>query len=604
VSAAAADLEAALGHLAAGLAELTAWRQRVGALGEMVGALREGSRDPRLSVLGAGLAELAEGLDSTIGELEERRLPAALAATGKLCAEVADGRLSGIVQGVLTEVEPGADALLQRLLDGAIAATGAERGYVLLAHPTSTEADVACARNYATTNLSLDEYRFSRTLVRRALEAAEPVLLANASEEPGLAQRGSVRRFGLRSVLVAPLLRRGVPLGVLYLEDTSHPQRFVAADRELLVALARLAVSLLGHAGLLPRPPASIDRVFLDAGRVGRELVGRDPQMLEVLRLVRQIADAPATVLLLGETGTGKDLVARALHYQSARHDGPFVAINCAAIPRELVESELFGHEKGAFTGAAERHLGRVEQAHGGTLFLDEIDHLPPELQAKLLHFLQSSEISRLGGGDTIRVDARVVAATSRNLRHLAEEGRFLDALFYRLHVVPITLPPLRQRRGDIPLLVEHFLDKLAALYQRRCRLAPEVLARLAAHDYPGNVRELENLVHRLVALATGPTIDLADLPPELAGDRGEAAAGGAFGLPESGASVGGAGDSAASTREELRRLRAETEARLEQQEAALARRVVAAHGGNVTAAARDLGMHRVTLHRILGRRQ
>ena len=232
--------------------------------------------------------------------------------------------------------------------------------------------------------------------------------------------------------------------------------------------------------------------------------------------------DGPATVLIRGESGTGKDLVARALHYESKRCDRPFVALNCAAIPEHLLESELFGHEKGAFTGADRRHFGRIEQANGGTIFFDEINEMAPGLQAKLLRFLQSREISRLGGRDTIRVDVRVVAATSEDLLKLGKEGRFQDALYYRLNVIPIALPPLRERRDDIPLLSDHFLSKYSSLYGRRLEVTPEVRRWLQGHEFPGNVRELENLIHRLVALSDDGVVRIGDLPRDLRDERWE----------------------------------------------------------------------------------
>ena len=252
-------------------------------------------------------------------------------------------------------------------------------------------------------------------------------------------------------------------------------------------------------------------------------LVGDSPAMRQLFRAIGRLAQAPLTVLVTGETGTGKELVARALHRESPRARQSFVALNTAAIPAELLESELFGHEAGAFTGAARRHIGRFEQAHGGTLFLDEIGDMPASLQTRLLRVLAEGEFFRVGGRELIRVDVRVVAATHQDLEALVEEGRFRADLLHRLDVVRLRLPPLRERRGDVPALAERFLhgaaEKFAAAPKRLLKAAVE---RLLAHDWPGNVRELENLCWRLAALAPADTITTADLDGMLqAGQRG-----------------------------------------------------------------------------------
>jgi two-component system, NtrC family, response regulator AtoC len=228
------------------------------------------------------------------------------------------------------------------------------------------------------------------------------------------------------------------------------------------------------------------------------ELVGDSPPMKEVFRVVEQVADADATVLLRGEKGTGKELVARALHRRSSRRDGPFVAVNCTAVPRELMESEFFGHEKGAFTGATARRLGRFQHADGGTLFLDEVGDLDLGIQAKLLRVLQEREVTRVGSNHVEHVDVRVVAATNRDLETRVAEGRFRDDLYYRLNVIPLRLPPLRERAGDVAALLEHFVRSFADRYGRPVPLPPaEVLAAARSYPWPGNVRELRNVCER-----------------------------------------------------------------------------------------------------------
>ena len=247
-------------------------------------------------------------------------------------------------------------------------------------------------------------------------------------------------------------------------------------------------------------------------------MVGRHPEMVRIYQLIAQIAETPATVLITGESGTGKELIARAIHHQSDRRGAPFVAVNVAAIPDTLVESELFGHEKGAFTGAHARKLGRFELAHGGTVFLDEIGSLRLELQAKLLRVLQEREIERLGVTRTVPLDVRVLAATNINLRQAVRERTFREDLFYRLNVVPLHVPPLRERRDDITRLVRHFVRKIARESHRDVRdVSPGALDALTRYGWPGNVRELENVIHRAVVLARGPVIQLQDVPLDVA---------------------------------------------------------------------------------------
>ena len=241
-------------------------------------------------------------------------------------------------------------------------------------------------------------------------------------------------------------------------------------------------------------------------------LIGRHPRMQDVYKTIGRIAGTDVTVLLRGESGTGKELVARAIHHYSRRSGRPFVAVSCAAIPGTLLESEMFGHERGAFTDAKERRLGKFELAHGGTLYLDEIGDMPVDLQTKLLRALQERTIERVGGHESIAIDVRVLAATNRDLEALMKEGRFREDLYYRLNVVTVNLPPLRERRRDIPLLVEHFLAKHVEELGER-GVAPEALDRLVGYDWPGNVRELENVVQRAMVMATAGVILPEHLP-------------------------------------------------------------------------------------------
>ncbi len=251
-------------------------------------------------------------------------------------------------------------------------------------------------------------------------------------------------------------------------------------------------------------------------------LVGRNARMQEIYTLITRIADNNATVLLSGESGTGKEVLARAIHQQSNRSNRPFVAVNCAAIPSELLESELFGHEKGSFTGAIATKVGKFEMATGGSLFLDEVGSMRLDLQAKILRALQEREIERVGGTRTIKIDVRVIAATNRDLKKAVEEGTFREDLYYRLNVVPITLPDLKDRQEDIPLLANHFVQKFTQESNSNIReISREAMGILLGHPWPGNVRELENVIERAVTLGRGPAIQPGDLPPHLAGGAG-----------------------------------------------------------------------------------
>jgi len=247
------------------------------------------------------------------------------------------------------------------------------------------------------------------------------------------------------------------------------------------------------------------------------DLIGKSKAMREIFSLVRQVADSKSTILVMGESGTGKELVSRAIHFHSNRKTQPFVTINCAAIPETLIESELFGHERGAFTHAIEKKLGRFEIAHQGTLFLDEIGELSLTTQAKILRFLQEREFNRVGGSKTIKVDVRLITATNKDPNQLIKQGRFREDLYYRINVVPIVLPPLRDRREDIPLLLDHFIQKFNSENNKHVKgVSEESLAVLMDYDWPGNVRELENLIERAVTLTSNGYIQPNELPLSL----------------------------------------------------------------------------------------
>lgn len=254
-------------------------------------------------------------------------------------------------------------------------------------------------------------------------------------------------------------------------------------------------------------------------GSFDEAIVGDSQAMATILERVRRVAGSESTVYIHGESGTGKELVARAIHKASPRSDGPFVKVNCSALAEGLLESELFGHEKGAFTGAHKRRLGRFELAEGGTIFLDEIGDIQPATQLKLLRVLQEREFERVGGEETLKADVRVVTATHRDLREEVAKGSFREDLFYRLHIIPVELPPLRERREDVPALARHFVEKLAERTRSQARrIGEDAMALLTRYEWPGNVRELENVIEHALVFARGESIGVEDLPPALGG--------------------------------------------------------------------------------------
>ncbi|WP_294280923.1 nitrogen regulation protein NR(I) [uncultured Sphingomonas sp.] len=330
-------------------------------------------------------------------------------------------------------------------------------------------------------------------------------------------------------------------------------------------------------------------------------LIGRSQAMQGVYRVIARVVSTDLTVLVSGESGTGKELVARAIHDLGPRRAAPFVAINMAAIPRELIEAELFGHERGAFTGAAQRNAGRFEQAAGGTLFLDEIGDMPMEAQTRLLRVLQSGEFTTVGGARTIRTDVRIVAATNRDLSQQVASGQFREDLFYRLNVVPIALPALRERRQDIPLLARHFLENAALQGLPRRRIDAHALDVLVAHDWPGNVRELENMMRRLAVLARDEVID-ADAVRIMLGE--------ARSLIVQQSDGGAGGDLSAAVHAYLTRLATTQPQALDdgtlydriigEVERPLIEAMLARHGGNQLRTARAMGINRNTLRKRL----
>jgi len=383
-----------------------------------------------------------------------------------------------------------------------------------------------------------------------------------------LESKNGTRLNGVRIDAAHPLahgdeIRVGDTL-LLFVEEDEEGDRAAPLAGDTATALAP-APAGAAPAPAAPRPAAAAAR------EPARSLVGESAAMRRVGALVERLAPVDSTVLIVGESGTGKELVAEALHRLGPRRRGPFLAVNCASLEPALLESDLFGHERGAFTGAVARRLGKLELARGGTLFLDEVGELPPEAQAKLLRAIERLEFQRVGGHEVLRTDARLVAATNRDLVALVREGRFREDLLFRLRVVEVEIPPLRERPGDVAALVDHFQGELSARIPTRARrgFAPAAVERLLAYRFPGNVRELRNIVERCLILAEGERIEVADLPVEVRAGAPPAASAGAGPEPV--------------TLDDVERRHIE--------------RTLASTGGNKTRAASLLGIDRATLY-------
>jgi len=402
--------------------------------------------------------------------------------------------------------------LLDELLDAVLEVTHADKGFLILFE--EGESVVQAARNLARENIEDAVSRVSDSIIRKVRETRRPVVVADALHDADWSSSSSVVNLKLCSVMCAPLMLKGDVLGVLYLGNDSVVSLFDEKDLEALTVFTAQASLLVQNAMFLEGLRRENDALKeAMASRQYGEIVGTGPSMREVLRRIEKVAGTDVSVLVTGETGTGKELVAREIHRRSPRTGGPFVAVNCGAIPESLLESELFGHAKGAFTGAVATRPGKFQAASGGTLFLDEVGDMPPALQVKLLRALQERAVTKVGDTRPEPVDIRVIAASNRVLEEEIAAGRFREDLYYRLHVVSIGLPPLRERGEDVVVLARWFLQKFAREFGSRARgFARGALVALRRYAWPGNIRELENRVKKAALLADRPLVDAADL--------------------------------------------------------------------------------------------
>jgi transcriptional regulator with GAF, ATPase, and Fis domain len=418
------------------------------------------------------------------------------------------GLLYRVSRTLLKEGEYG--ELLSGLLDTLIEGLGADRGFVVVRE--AGEFRATAARNFRSEALSRAEEAVSRSIARSVMESGRAVLIGDASMDEPYSRQPSIQQLSLRSVLCAPLVTSDEAFALIYLENRQVANCFTEGQRNLLDEVCTLAAPRLRAAVAMNQAQRRAEALE-QAHSQSDGILTADPGMESLLRIVYQIATTDLPVLIEGETGTGKELIARAVYRHSARVKGPFIALNCAAIPAALIGSELFGFVQGAFTGANRDRVGFVGAAHRGTLFLDEIGDLPLDLQPHLLRVLQSGEFTRLGNTRVEQVDVRFIAATNRDLESEVKAGRFRADLFFRLSAITLRLPPLRDRPHDVRLLAEHFARTAAARYGRPTpRLAEDCLSALTAYSFPGNVRELESEMSRLTALASADVPCGADL--------------------------------------------------------------------------------------------
>jgi transcriptional regulator with GAF, ATPase, and Fis domain len=402
--------------------------------------------------------------------------------------------------------------LLDALMDGVIEITSADKGFLILAEAETL--DIKIARNIKRENIADAVSQLSDSIIAKVVKTRRPVIISDAMNDDEFSSAKSVMHLRVSSVICVPLLDRGRLLGLIYVGNDSIRELFADATLRILTVFASQAALIVANALLLDELRVDNKRLAekLEAQRFG-EIVGTSPAMQQVFRRVEKIAPADISVLITGETGTGKELIAREIHNRSPRVGKPFVTINCGAIPENLLESELFGHVKGAFTGAVANKQGKFQAADSGTLFLDEIGEMPIELQVKLLRALQEKVVYRVGDTRPESVDIRIVAATNRDLEKEITNGRFREDLYYRLNVVQVELPPLRVRGDDVLVIARYLLSRYAREYDVKVKgLSPNAAVSVRKHNWPGNIRELENRIKKAIVLCESTVIGPDDL--------------------------------------------------------------------------------------------
>lgn len=405
------------------------------------------------------------------------------------------------------------DELQGQLLDLIFEVVPACRGAILLADPEGQFNSLYARLRQPE---QAQQVRVSRTIARQVLEQGIAILSSDVASSSNMREIESLSASSVRSLLCVPLTVFQRVIGCIYLDSTMAANRLLGEHLQLVAAIAGISAMALENARRVQWLEQENQRLTVEITQE-RSLLGDSARMKEIYQILARVAPTDSTVLIVGESGTGKELAARALHRNSPRSGKPFVAINCAAIPETLLENDLFGHERGAFTGAAGLKKGRLEVANGGVVFLDEVGELTPAMQVKLLRVLQEREFERVGGTHPIKVDIRLIAATNCNLEEAVQNGSFRQDLYYRLAVVKMSMPALREHKEDVPMLARHFVQKHAKRCKVKARpISHEALARLVNYDWPGNVRELENAIERALVLGAPEMILPEDLPESL----------------------------------------------------------------------------------------
>jgi Nif-specific regulatory protein len=416
---------------------------------------------------------------------------------------------------------------LYKVLDILSSSMNMVRGTVSILDPMSNEINIEVAHSISLSTIERVKYKLGEGITGRVIQSGKAVAIPKISEEPLFLDRTATRKklkdLQELSFICVPIKKGNQVIGALSVDrpfDEAYPLR---DGQKLLSVVATMIAQHVINLEIIRREKELLHeenkrlRDELENKYRITNIVGNSNKMREVFQMISQVCKSNATVLLRGESGTGKELVANSVHYNSNRSKGPFIKVNCAAIPANLIESELFGHERGAFTGAIKQKLGKFELAHKGTLFLDEIGSIGLDVQSNLLRVLQEKEFERVGGQKTIKIDVRIIAATNKNLEQAVEEGTFRGDLYYRLNVFPIYMPPLRERKTDILLMADYFLEKYSKENAKDIkRLSTPAIDMLMAYHWPGNVRELENCIERAVLLCDGGVIHSYHLPPTL----------------------------------------------------------------------------------------
>ncbi|MGE0706814.1 MAG: sigma 54-interacting transcriptional regulator [Planctomycetota bacterium] len=505
-------------------------------------------------------------------------------------------RLLEINKAIVAETD--FERVTELIMDSAVELSRARRGFMVLWERGQMR--VVQARNFERASITSPEESISRRLIRECMDRRETVVTARAStERDGYA---SAAGLDLKSVMVSPLLSGGQCLGALYLDEPDQVGVFQEDDIRTLESFCDQAAIALRNAQRVEEMQQRMESQRLRLRRVEAQLrrndeeevrrfgnlVTQSPKFKRVFDLLQRVAETSFPVIVQGESGTGKELLSKAIHYASSRRDGPFVAMNCAAVPETLIDSELFGYAAGAFTGAVRGHRGLFMQADTGTLFLDEIEEMSAGMQGKLLRVLQEGEVRPVGGKSTVKVDVRVIAATNRDIKKMVETGEFRRDLYYRLNVIPVEVPPLRERLEDLPTLVNDLLNRLVVPDQPVPSVEPEAIEAMSRYHWPGNVRELDNELKRLNALGVHH-IRRDDLPDHVRNPAAAKRAAAAAASPGGGGEgAGGEGGLPTLNIKELERITIE--------------RALEAAGGNKTHAAKMLGLSRRGLLKKLDR--